>query len=188
MLSATKEHSATGAPLSTPTRRSALGFSTAALFAGLTVPAIAGATTVLSAMPTPIAVLQRRLSELTERRDAMDEALIEMAAGSERAALHEAFGKSLDDYLALQDEIATLPAENLEDAAIQVAIGYYRAEDLNSYTLPEELDGLSKELRFLQASVLLAIVKAAGLDIGRFGWGDMRRLCVAHGPRGRVAA
>jgi hypothetical protein len=98
------------------------------------------------------------------------------------------YSLSQPDCLALHDEILTLPAENLEDAAIQVTIGYYRADLLDSNVTPEEADQLSNEMLFLQASVLLAIVKAAGLDIDRLGWGDMRRLCVAHGSQGRVAA
>jgi hypothetical protein len=172
----------------TPTRRSALAFSTAAIVAGLTVPAIAGSTPIPGARLTPIAALQKRLSDLSERRDAMDETLVRMAAGPEYDTLQEAFDQSLYDCLALQDEIATLPAENLEDAAIQVTIGYYRADLLDDRMTEEHAARLSKELRFLLASVLLAIVKAAGLDIDRLGWGEMRNLCAVHGPQRSAAA
>jgi hypothetical protein len=180
MSTATNHHT-------TPTRRSALGFSAAAIVAGFTVPAIAGVG-VRGATLTPIASLQGQLSALGKRHNVMDRALARMPPGPEHDALAVAFSQSLTDGLALQDEILALPAENLEDAAIQVTISYYRIEEMSSYTLPDEIEDLSKELRFLQASILLAIVKAAKLDIDSLGWGEMRRLCAKHGPQGRIAA
>jgi hypothetical protein len=59
-----------------------------------------------------------------------------------------------------------LPAQNLEEAAIQAAIAYYRA-DQNIYARQsdEEMEQLSKDLRMLLASIFLAVTKAADIGI-----------------------
>jgi hypothetical protein len=138
--------------------------------------------------PTPIGLLQKRLWALVERRNVMDARLIKMSEGPAYDTLEAAFARNLTACLALQDEILTLPAQTLEDAAIQVTIGYYRADHMNEYMDGDEIEELSKEFRALHASVLLAIVKAADLNIDRLGWGEMRKLCAAFVPGGRGRA
>ena len=127
----------------------------------------------------------RQLRELTVRRNEMDIALLRMPDGPDCDAANAAFDENLHDCLDLQDKILKLPAECLEDAAIQSAIGYYRADQMDSWGASEEIKELGKEFRMLHASILMAIVKAGGLDIDRIGWGDMRGLCAMWGPGGR---
>lgn len=172
----------------TPTRRSALGFTAAAIIAGLTTPTLAMGVQEVHAPRTitPIAALQRQLTDLTTLRNEMDEALIKMPYGAAYDALHEQFDKSLDDLLALQDRIVALPAETVEDAAIQTAVAYFLADGI--YAESEEEAADNRKLRAALASILLAVVSTAGLDIDKLGSGCMRRLCALHGPRGSAVA
>jgi hypothetical protein len=167
----------------TPTRRSALGFSAAAIIAGMTTPVLAAAP-----QATPIDALHRQFREIAARHAAMDKALVELPAGPEHDAMMEAFHQALDDCLALQARILGLQAETLEDAAIQVTICYYFTESMDPYATEAEVSELSRQMRTALASVMLTVSKAGGMDIDRFGWGDMRRLCDRHGPAGRAKA
>ena len=119
------------------------------------------------------------------RRNELEIALFRKPAGPDYDALHADFDENLDDCLALQDKILKLPAESLEDAAIQSAIGYYRADKMDTWGASKATEKLGKEFRMLHASILTAIVKAGGLDINLIGWGDMRRLCSMWGPGGK---
>ncbi len=172
----------------TSTRRSAFAFSAATIVAGLTSPVRAKSVQEvhIPRVPTRIAALQRRLTDLTALRNRMDEALIRMPYGTAYDALHKRFEKNLDDLLALQDQIVGLPAETLEDAAIQTAVAYFLADGI--YTESEEEAADNKKLRAALASILLAVVSTAGLDIDELGSGCMRRLCAIHGPGGSAAA
>jgi hypothetical protein len=69
----------------------------------------------------------------------------------------------------------------LEDAAIQIAVGYYRSDAMDD-------EDLGTEMRKMHASILLAVVKAADLDIDRICWGEMRRLCALWVPEWEAVA
>ncbi len=171
--------------ISPPSRRALFGAG-AAILAGSAFAATVNAAPAT----TRIADLNRRLQALTAKRNAMEETLMALPKGPEHDALYEAFGQNLDDCLAIQDQILTLPAESLEDAAVLAAIVFYRADLIDSFGGVAEDDAvvLSKELRGASASIVLAIVATAGLDIDRLGWGDMRRLCALRAPRGEASA
>jgi hypothetical protein len=173
-------------PNITPTRRSALGFSAAAIIAGMTTPVLAAAP--LATAATQISELHRQYRDTAARHAAMDEALLKLPAGPEHDAMHKAFVQALDDCLALQARILALQAETLEDAAIQVTLCYYLADAMDPHPTEEEVSELSQQMRTALASIMLVVGKTGGADIDRFGWGDMRRLCDRHGPAGRAQA
>jgi hypothetical protein len=176
-------------PHTTPTRRSAIGFSLAAFAAGLAVPKLASAAPV--SLPTdtsPIAALNQRLASLVQQRNEMECALLRMDEGPEYDALDLAFGDNFDQCLDIQDQIVLLSAQGLEDVAVQAAIAYYRAAMVDSaYQDPDDAEELGKDLRMLLASIFLAITKAADLDANQIGWGDMPRLCALWPAGGRQA-
>ncbi len=108
-----------------------------------------------------------------------------MAAGLDRDTLEEQFDVNLDECLALQGEIAAMTAETLEDAAVQAAIVYCRVDSLTPCSNDRE-DVAS--IRTMLASIILAVVKAADLDIDRLAYGEMGHLCALHAPGGSEAA
>jgi hypothetical protein len=167
----------------TPTRRGAMRLSAAALFASLGMPALARSAPV---RVTPIAALQKRLTGLTTARAQMDDALIEMPSGPDYDALHKRFDQNLDDCLAVQGEIVALPAETLEDAAVQATVAYYRLEGLTPYGEGDASD--IRDIRASLASIVLAIVKVSSLDIDQLGMGEMGGLCARYAPGGRAEA
>lgn len=118
----------------------------------------------------------------------MDIALLGMPQGPDYDVAYAALNANLHDCLDIQDKIVKLPAECLEDAAIQAAIGYYRADTMDSSGASEATEELGKEFRMLHASILTAIVKAGGLEIDLIGWGDMGRLCARWAPKARARA
>jgi hypothetical protein len=118
----------------------------------------------------------------------MERALLRMDEGPEHDALDQAFGDNFDQCLNIQDQIVLLSAQGLEDAAVQAAIAYYRADGVDSaYQDPDDAEELGKDLRMLLASIFLAITKAADLDVNQIGWGDMGYLCALWPAGGRPA-
>lgn len=172
-------------PNTAPTRRTALGFSAAAIVAGLTTPALA-AGFAAPYRETPIGALQRRLTEMTAEHRRVGVARVRMPGGPDQEALDAQLDQLMTDCLALQSEIVTLPAENLHDAAVQATVAFYRIDGLTGFDEEDEAD--IRDVRALLTSILLATVKAADLDIDRLGWGEMRRLCAPCAPQGSAAA
>ncbi len=170
----------------TPSRRSAIGFGAAALFAGLAAPAIASIKPNPAARLTPIAALQRRLTDLCTARHQMDCAALEMPSGPDHDALHERIDENLDDCIAIWDGIVALPAETLEDAAIQAAVAFIRTEGITTHS-PEDASDV-RDIRASLTSIILAIVKASAIDIDQLGTGDMGHLCALYAPKGRSLA
>jgi hypothetical protein len=158
----------------------------AAIVAGLTMPAIAGTKPSSAIGLTPIGTLQRRLTEMAAEHCRVGFALVRMPSGPAREALDARLDELMADCLALQSEIVTLPAENLHDGAVQATVAFYRIDGLTGFDKEDEAD--IRDLRALVASILLATVKAGGLDIDRLGWGEMRRMCGLRAPQGSAAA
>jgi hypothetical protein len=94
----------------TPTRRTAIGFSLAAFAAGLATPALASTTTKPTGT-TRIADLNRQLRALSDRHSELDTAITRMPEpkGPEWDAADTRLDQLLDEGLALQDEIMKFP-------------------------------------------------------------------------------
>jgi hypothetical protein len=136
-----------------------------------------------------IGTLNQQLRALARRRDDLDVALVDMPEGPARDAMEVEFEAMLGGCLDLHEQILALPAESLEDAAVQAAIGYYKAGDLaESVTSEAEAERAGKDLRQLSASILAAIVRAAGMDVDAIGWGDMRKQCALYAAGGSRSA
>jgi hypothetical protein len=173
-----------------PSRRSLFGAGAALLAGGaaLAVPA-RGAVAGRGAGTTRIAALNRRIYELSVRRNELEDIWLALPEGPEEDAANKAFDDTLYDILDLQDQVVELPAETLQDVAIQATISFYRAEKLHSCALSEsKVIELGKELCRLQVSILMVVVKTANLEIDRIGWGDMRSMHDVHSAAGRAAA
>jgi hypothetical protein len=190
MPTATNHHSTSTAGSPAPSRRALFGAG-AALLAGGTIAATAARAEPAGAGTgtTRIAVLNRQIYDLTQRRHELDDIWLKTPKGPEADAAYAAFDATLDPILDLQDDIVGLRAETLEDAAIQAVISFYQADSLASSKLDEaDVKEIGQDLRALQASILLVITKSAGLDIDRLGCGELRPLCGKHGPAGRSVA
>ncbi len=139
---------------------------------------VAAAGEVPGKKSTPIARLNRLLQATAARRHETDLAIGRMAGGPDKRAMEVAFDALLYECLAIQRRITGLQAQTLEDVAVQATIAFYIAGqgDLD--------DDDAEDLCRVQASIVLAVVQIAGLDIDRLGWGDMRGLCAIRAPLG----
>ncbi len=168
------------------TRRRAMRIGSAALFAGLATTATARAQPSRPTEATPIEALQRRLTDLVAVRNQMENALVTMPAGVDYDVLNERLDANFEDCLAVQGEIAALPALSLNDVAIQCAIGFDLAICIDCVERPA--DGNTDMLVRILASILPVIANTADLDVDRLAWGDMGHLCAIYAPGGRAAA
>lgn len=82
-----------------------------------------------------------------------------------------------DQRRALRDLIASMPAQTLADAAVQLECAAYIATNLHADHCTEEcLRGLHQKLETICLSVLPIVAAEAGLDVEAMSWTDHCRL------------
>ena len=85
-----------------------------------------------------------------------------------------------DQRRALRDLIASMPAQTLADAAVQIECAAYIATNLHAdqadQYAEERLGGLHQKLETICLSVLPIVAAEAGLDIEAMDWTDHCRL------------
>lgn len=146
-------------------------------------------TTPLAGLNTPIASLNRSMYSMAQHRNELDRAFLAAPEGPLEDAAYAAFDATLGPILGLYDPIRDLPAQTVEDAAVQATIAFYYADKIDGCTFDEDdVAKIASDLLTLLSSVVLALVKVGDLDIDRLGWGDMRRLCALRSPNGEVRA
>jgi hypothetical protein len=110
-----------------------------------------------------------------------------MSSGAEKDAMDADFFRTLDEIRDLRDQIAKLPAQTLDDAAVQSAIAFFIAEGLNEFMDGDEIAAASRSLRTVAASMLTALAKATDRKIDDVAEG-MGYLCSLYAPGGKCAA
>ncbi|MGI4944850.1 MAG: hypothetical protein ACRYHQ_30555 [Janthinobacterium lividum] len=125
-----------------------------------------------AALLPPVIDLGWRLAALSAEINRQDDVALQARDDGprHRAARHAV--ESLEDQReALQTLIATMPARTLGDTAVQIAIAFELANDLEcNVHSADEVEGLATRLATLLLSVLPVIAAAAELNPGDMGW------------------
>ena len=126
-----------------------------------------------------ISELGARMHVFARRHSEWDEQALRLPTEAERQASQIGREALLDAIIDLEHQILGLPAQTLEDVAVQIAAAFLIVEGSTTEDLEERED--LKRVRFGLISSLGAIAKVAGLDVSRIGWGKWAHLAKGLG-------